>query len=168
MCSFIIGFRKVHTSVLWYWLNTEEYPCMVVVVGGRGGKAPFILPHSQYIYCKYIIEESGEIHSLKAFYKLFLSDIKVKILITFQMFLYQQKLSFYAASGWFFGQNSQNVVNFVWNLDQWWHARWCIRYASIFIEVSRNGQNWLIFLVICKPSYTWWVTPQDFANGRRY
>ena len=72
-----------------------------------------ILPHSQYIYCKYIIEESGEIHCFKAFYKLFLSDIKVKILITFQMFLYQQKLSFYAASGWFFGQNSQNVVNFV-------------------------------------------------------
>ena len=33
----------------------------------------------------------------------------------------------------------KNVVNFVWNFDQWWYARWCIRFATAFIEVLRNG-----------------------------
>ena len=42
---------------------------------------------SQYICYKYIIEEWGKIHNLIAFYKLFLSDIKVKILIKSWHFL---------------------------------------------------------------------------------
>ena len=43
--------------------------------------------HSQYICCKYIIEDWGKIHNLIAFYKPFLSDIKVKILINSWHFL---------------------------------------------------------------------------------
>ena len=46
----IISFRKVHTSVLWYWLTREEQLCM-------GSKILPILPHSQYICCTYIIED---------------------------------------------------------------------------------------------------------------
>ena len=44
-------------------------------------KSPPLLSHSKYICCKYIIEDRGKIPSLIAFYKLFLSDIKVKTLI---------------------------------------------------------------------------------------
>ena len=44
------------------------------------GKAP-LLPHSQYISCKY--NKTGKIHSLIAFYKLFLRDTEVKILNKF-------------------------------------------------------------------------------------
>ena len=44
-------------------------------------KATLLLRHSHYICGKYIIEDRGKIPSLIAFYKLFLSDIKVKILI---------------------------------------------------------------------------------------
>ena len=51
MCSIIIiSFRKVHTSVLRYWLTREEHPSM-------GGKTLPLLPHSQYICCRYIIED---------------------------------------------------------------------------------------------------------------
>ena len=55
--------------------------------GGGGSKAPPLLPHSQYICCKYIIEDRGKIHSLIVFYKLFLSDIEIKILINSWHFL---------------------------------------------------------------------------------
>ena len=51
------------------------------------GKAPPLLPRSQYIWCKYIIADRGEIPSILAFYKLFLSDIKVKIFINYWHFL---------------------------------------------------------------------------------
>ena len=36
--------------------------------------------------------------------------------------------------------------------DQWWHARWCIRYATVFIEIL-NDWNWvkkLIFKLILR------------------
>ena len=55
--------------------------------------------------------------------------------------------------------------------DQWWYARWCIRYATVFIEELRNGLRWAKKLIFCSfweflvmPSYTLWVTPQDFAK----
>ena len=55
--------------------------------------------------------------------------------------------------------------------DQWWHGRWCIRYATVFIEIL-NGWNWvkkLIFKLILRDflfmlSYTLLVMSQDFAN----
>ena len=78
----IISYRKVYTSVLWYWLDKEEHPCIEGGEGANGGvKPPSSFPHSQYICCKYIIEDRRKISSLIVFYKLFLSDIKVKILI---------------------------------------------------------------------------------------
>ena len=60
------------------------------------------------------------------------------------------------------------------NFDQWQYARWCIRYATVFIETLRNGRNWankLILLAHFKTflfilSYTLWVTPQDFAKWK--
>ena len=42
----------------------------------------------------------------------------------------------------------KNVSSFVWNFDQWWRTRWWIRYATVFIEVLRNGQNWAKKLII--------------------
>ena len=60
---------------------------------------------------------------------------------------------------WIFGQNSFECFgewhnsNFVWTFGQWWNARWCIRCATIFIDVLRNGQNWvqkLIFWLILR------------------
>ena len=141
-------------------------------------KSPPLLAHSKYICCKYIIEDRGKIPSLKAFYKLFLSDIKVKTLINswhifmlffgcalccplidtinfqkwkvlrwytyrasfvdigsvvlelnFQMFSQQQTVIFRLLLGDFLARTPQNVLNFVWKFEQWWHARWCIRYA---------------------------------------
>ena len=82
MCSVIItNFRKVHTSVLQCWLTKEEQLF-------REGKALPLLPHPQYICCKYIIENrGGGIHSFIAFYKLFLNYIKVKILMNSWHFL---------------------------------------------------------------------------------
>ena len=90
------------------------------------------------------MEDSGKIP------KLFLSDIKVKIL----------------------ARTPRNHVNFVSNFDQWRHTRWCIRYTTAFIEVLRNGQNWakrMIFWLILRGflftlSYTQQVKLQDFAN----
>ena len=62
----------------------------------------------------------------------------------------------------------QNVVNFLWNFEKWWHAIWCIRYAKVFIEVIRNGQNWtkewIRFILRVTPSYILWDTRQDFAK----
>ena len=51
------------------------------------GKAPPLLPRSQYMWCKYIIADREEIPSILAFYKLFLSDIKVKIFINYWHFV---------------------------------------------------------------------------------
>ena len=51
------------------------------------GKAPPLLPHSQYIFCIYILSKTVKIPILIAFYKLLLSDIKVKILINSWHFL---------------------------------------------------------------------------------
>ena len=64
----------------------------------------------------------------------------------------------------FLARTSQNVVNFVWNFDQWWHARWYIRNAMVFIEVWRNGLLWEFFLFTL--SFTLWFTPQDFAKWK--
>ena len=50
-----------------------------------GGKAP-LFPHSQYIYCKYI-SKTRKIPSHLAFHNLFLSEIKIKILINSWHFL---------------------------------------------------------------------------------
>ena len=69
-------------------------------------------------------------------------------------------------SSGFLTRNSQNPVNFVLNFDQWWHTRWCIRYATAFNEVLRSGQNYakkLIFWLILREflftlSCTQWVT----------
>ena len=51
------------------------------------------------------------------------------------------------------------------------HARWCISYAMVFIEVLRKDQNWakkLIFLwvFLFMPSNTLWITSQDFAKWK--
>ena len=134
--------------------------------------------------------KTGKIRSLIAFYKLFLSHIKVKILINSWHFLiiFSDVLSLWLtpsvfnkwkALRWFkfsnvfvpletvtlscfwvvFGQNSLKFVNFSWTFDQWWHARWCNRYATAFIVVLRNDRNWakkLIFRLI--------FTSQDFAK----
>ena len=51
-------------------------------------KAPPSPPHYQSICFKYIIGDRGNISSVIAFYKLFLSDIKVKILINSLLRLY--------------------------------------------------------------------------------
>ena len=53
--SIMISFRKLYTYVLWYWHTREEHHSMVGGMGG-GGKAPLV-PHSQYIFCKYVIED---------------------------------------------------------------------------------------------------------------
>ena len=53
----------------------------------------------------------------------------------------------------FLARTPQNVVNFVWNFDQWWHVRWCIRYCMVLFEVLRNGWNWakkLFFLALLR------------------
>ena len=49
------------------------------------GKAPPLLPHSQYICCKYVIKDRK--NRPKTFYILFLSEIKIKILINSLYFL---------------------------------------------------------------------------------
>ena len=134
------------------------------------------IPNIFPVNSQYIIKDSGKIPILITFYKLFLSDIKAKILIIFwyflmnfwirwltpsdisklklvswciwasfndiessgfkfQMFFLQPKLSFLACFQWFLVRTLQNPVNFVWNFDQWWHTRWCIRYTTAFMEV---------------------------------
>ena len=74
MCSIIsIGFKKVHTSVLWYRLIGERStPAWEV-------KPPFSPTLSIYISAVNICRRQGKIQSLTAFYKLFLSDTKVKM-----------------------------------------------------------------------------------------
>ena len=90
----IISFRKVHTSVLWHWLTKAvSYP------------PPFLFPpHVQYICCKCITEDRGN-PSFIASYKLFLSDIKLKILLNVKVVHISGKLYWY----WIF---SSQVLNF--------------------------------------------------------
>ena len=45
------------------------------------GANPLLLPHSHYICYKHVIKDRGKITSLAVFYKLFLSDTRVEILI---------------------------------------------------------------------------------------
>ena len=61
-------------SPLWYWLNKQEHPCM-------RGKASPLLPNSEYICSVNILLKTGDIPRLIKFYKLFLSEIKINILI---------------------------------------------------------------------------------------
>ena len=44
------------------------------------------------------------------------------------------KISFYAAFKWIFAQNFPKAAYF---FDQWWQARWCIRYAAVFWSIER-------------------------------
>ena len=67
------------------------------------------------------------------------------------MFLYQQKL----IMGGFLARTPKNFVNFVWDFDQWWQARWFIRYATVFIKVLRNVQSWAKKLIF-------WFTLRGF------
>ena len=70
--------------------------------------------------------------------------------LNFQMFFTSRNCHFRQLLGGFAARTPYNVVNFVWNFDQWWHARWYIRYATVFIEVLGNAQSQakkLIFLV---------------------
>ena len=57
----------------------------------------------------------------------------------------------------FGGITPLNVVNFVWNFDQWWNARWYIKYATIFIEVLRNGWNCAKKLIFLTHFKFFWV-----------
>ena len=49
---------------------------------------------------------------------------------------------------------------------------WCIRYATVFIEVLWNGKNWdkkltwglILWVFLFTRSWTLWITPQDFAK----
>ena len=74
----ITSFRKAHTYVLWYRIR-EEHPCM--------GVNPLLFSHISNIFAIHIIEDTGEVYRLVTFYKLLLSDIKVKVLISSQNFL---------------------------------------------------------------------------------
>ena len=78
-----------------------------------------------------------------------LEILAFEIRLNFQMFLLRQKRSFLGCFLVIFGQTPLNADNFAWNFDQWWHTRWCNIYATAFIEIIRNGQNFakkLIFL----------------------
>ena len=88
MCSIIIiSFRKLYTSVLWYLLTRKELLCM-----GRVKPLPFC--HIRNIFAVNIFWGQGKIYSPIAFYKLFLRDIKVKILINSTPFLMVLDVSF--------------------------------------------------------------------------
>ena len=90
----IISFRKVHASVLWHWLTkavSSPHPSLFP-------------PHVQYICCKCITEDRGN-PSFIASYKLFLSDIKVKILLNVKVVHIPCKLYWYSIF-------SSQVLNF--------------------------------------------------------
>ena len=90
----IISCRKVHTSVLWHWLTkavSSPHPSLFP-------------PHVQYICCKCITEDRGNPSSI-ASYKLFLSDIKVKILLNVKVVHIPCKLYWYSIF-------SSQVLNF--------------------------------------------------------
>ena len=70
-----------------------------------------------------------------------LEILAFEIRLNFQMFLLRQKRSFLGYFLVIFGQTPLNADNFAWNFDQWWHTRWCNIYATAFIEIIRNGQN---------------------------
>ena len=85
----------------------------------------------------------------------------------FQVFWYQQKLSFYAAFGRFWLiQTPQNVVNFVWHFDQGWHARWWIKSATVFGKVLKNGPNCAKKPCLFAHFERFWVTSQNFAKWK--
>ena len=63
--------------------------------------------------------------------------------------------------GDFLASELPKIFNFVWTFDQCSHARWCVRYSTIFIVVFKNDRNWvkkLIFRLI--------FTPPDFVKWR--
>ena len=78
--------------------------------------------------------------------------------------------------GDFLARTPQNVLNFVWKFEQWWHARWCIRYAYVVIEVLRNGPNratnwhsgssWEFFCLRLLTPYE--LHPKIFPSERHY
>ena len=79
MCSIIISFRKA--TVWWKQLTREEHPRM-------GSKAP-LFSHIPNILDVNILSKTGGIPNLIAIYKMFLSFIKVKILInSWQFFMF--------------------------------------------------------------------------------
>ena len=79
MCSIIISFRKA--TVWWKQLTREEHPRM-------GSKAP-LFSHIPNILAVNILSKTGGIPNLIAIYKMFLSFIKVKILInSWQFFMF--------------------------------------------------------------------------------
>ena len=79
MCSIIISFRK---ATVWRkQLTREEHPRM-------GRKAP-LFSHIPNILAVNILSKTGGIPNLIAIYKMFLSSIKVKILInSWQFFMF--------------------------------------------------------------------------------
>ena len=68
----------------------------------------------------------------------------------------------------------QKFFKFCLNIDQRWHERWCIRYATVFIEVLRNGWNWakkvflgLILRGFClTPLTPYELRPKTLSNKR--
>ena len=84
----ITSFRKAHTYVLWYWIR-EDHPCM--------GVKPLLFSLIPNIFAVHIVEDRGKVYCLVTFYKLLLSDIKVKVLISswnFLMFFLMCSLTF--------------------------------------------------------------------------
>ena len=75
-----------------------------------------------------------------------------------------------AAFGWIFSQNSPKAA---YIFDQWWQARWCIRYATVFSSIKKwsyLGQKlifWLILRVfLFTLSYTLGDTPHNFVKWK--
>ena len=69
------------------------------------------------------------------------------------------------------GGSQKYILNppvWIFIFDNWWHARWCIRYSTVSFEVLRNGKNWnkkrifwLIFWVfLFTPSHPVNYTPR--------
>ena len=119
----IISCRKVHTSVLWHWLTkavSSPHPSLFP-------------PHVQYICCKCITEDRGNPSSI-ASYKLFLSDIKVKILLNVKVVHIPGKLYWY----WIF---SSQVLNF--HTSRNCHFRLLLGgfYSSRKTQIFFSGKN---------------------------
>ena len=88
---------------------------------------------------KYIIEDTGKIPSLTAFYKLFLTDIKVKILTTFWCFL----MDF-----WMCPVSPSPPLRLTSSVfSKWKVARWCI-WAS-FNDIESVALRFSIFKCFC-------------------
>ena len=63
--------------------------------------------------------------------------------------------------GDFLASELPKIFNFVWTFDQCSHARWCVRYSTIFIAVFKNDRNWVKKLIF-RPIFT----PPDFVKWR--